>query len=717
MPPPSDSFGALQHPQRLAQTSLHAQAQAPVHGLPGAAASFPALPSAPSFPARVDSMSVAPPLFNFDNPNLLLGRADSMQVSSQQPLFQFKFEPRPKADAEVSPHPCAAHAGVDSCRRGGKPTTRSGRLADVLERFRKPEFGVLQEPISVSAQADDCALQCRKEVEAIASECKQRGVKYSDPDFPPSERSLYLNGRCPSTGSCGPLEAQPKTWRRVSDGALEGVPGGRCPTPRVSGVPGADERYPPDLLVPGLFQTVCLLGGLAAARAAGREPRDLIAWRDAEAGIFGVQFFKDGEWCFEVLDDFLPLAPDGRPACSSGWASHSGGEVADWPALIEKAYAKVHGSYEAAALCTEAEALEDVVGFGACRVEVRDFPIWGELWQQLRSKTKRGFTQLAVRRKEAPGEVLTSGLFSCFGYPLLRVELIDGEMLCELDNPWSTGAWNGRWSEVSKEFAAQRSRGLLHPSPGSCRPFWMSIQDFCKHFTFLAEARCVTSFWQSAAVACSIERLSYPLLSAPSATQAIFVLTQRDRRLTGHDDYPCSMGLRIFRCRIVAPPRHAAGLRQNVSSPFRNLELLAERPPTPARTVVLEVARMEADCLYIAAPEFQPQCDYAVLRVLTAVVPRFRELSAPEFSYFLQAQGSAPVAPDSNSFSSQGSLNGSLPDQGPVWTRGFREVESPGHPGDSLSIDGEDADSDDAVLKMPRMLQAFISSCSGTLHC
>ncbi|CAE8659779.1 unnamed protein product, partial [Polarella glacialis] len=128
----------------------------------------------------------------------------------------------------------------------------------------------------------------------------------------------------------------------------------------------------------------------------------LLVWREPEAGIYGVRFFKDGEWMYEILDDLLPVDASGQPICST---ARSQGNCQDWVSLIEKAYAKVHGSYEAIALGSEAEALEDVLGIGAGSFAVEDFPIWGELWQHLKGKRSRGYALLAIRRsQERAGE-------------------------------------------------------------------------------------------------------------------------------------------------------------------------------------------------------------------------------------------------------------------------------------------------------------------------
>ncbi|CAE8583307.1 unnamed protein product, partial [Polarella glacialis] len=172
------------------------------------------------------------------------------------------------------------------------------------------------------------------------------------------------------------------SWRRASEGALAPL--------------ATQDESPPaeaEVFKPSPMGGASLQGALAALRSVHRDPRELLVWREPEAGIYGVRFFKDGEWMYEILDDFLPVDASGQPICS---IARSQGNCQDWVSLIEKAYAKVHGSYEAIALGSqaealeaialgsEAEALEDVLGIGAGSFAVEDFPIWGELWQHLK---------------------------------------------------------------------------------------------------------------------------------------------------------------------------------------------------------------------------------------------------------------------------------------------------------------------------------------------
>ena len=123
----------------------------------------------------------------------------------------------------------------------------------------------------------------------------------------------------------------------------------------------------------------CFFLGSLAAMAHGQKGwvRQLFVAHDAAAGVYGVRFFKRGRWEYVLVDDIVgytsPTAGDRTSSLSDGhsdqatmqhrpWFSHNSVDGTIWVAIVEKAYAKLHGSYEAINTGHTREAMVDLSG-------------------------------------------------------------------------------------------------------------------------------------------------------------------------------------------------------------------------------------------------------------------------------------------------------------------------------------------------------------------
>uniref|UniRef100_A0A8C7LEJ0 Calpain-2 catalytic subunit n=1 Tax=Oncorhynchus kisutch TaxID=8019 RepID=A0A8C7LEJ0_ONCKI len=179
------------------------------------------------------------------------------------------------------------------------------------------------------------------------------------------------------------------------------------------------------------------------------------------AGIFHFEFWQFGEWVDVVIDDRLP-AKDGELLFVH---SAEGNEF--WSALLEKAYAKLNGCYEALSGGSTTEGFEDFTGGIAEVHELRN--AGPKLFKIIRKALSRGF----LLGCSVDGSRLLSD--SPYSLQLVRVR-----------NPWGQVEWTGAWSDNSSEWHhvsdEDRARLINKSEDGE---FWMSFLDFLSQYSRL----------------------------------------------------------------------------------------------------------------------------------------------------------------------------------------------------------------------------------------
>ncbi|XP_040189036.1 calpain-3 isoform X9 [Rana temporaria] len=204
------------------------------------------------------------------------------------------------------------------------------------------------------------------------------------------------------------------------------------------------------------------------------------------AGIFHFQFWRYGDWIDVIIDDCLPTFNNQLVFTKSSQRNEF------WSALLEKAYAKLHGSYEALKGGNTTEAMEDFTGGVTEFYEIKDAP--KDLFKIMKKAFERGSLIGCSIDAIVPSQFETrmaSGLVKGHAYSVTGVEettfKADKVKLVRLRNPWGQVEWNGSWSDNSKEWniidKSEKSR-LQHQIKEDGE-FWMSFDDFMKNFTKL----------------------------------------------------------------------------------------------------------------------------------------------------------------------------------------------------------------------------------------
>ncbi|KAH8398927.1 hypothetical protein KR222_005072 [Zaprionus bogoriensis] len=210
-------------------------------------------------------------------------------------------------------------------------------------------------------------------------------------------------------------------------------------------------------------------------------------FEESYAGIFHFHFWQYGKWVDVIVDDRLPTHRGELVYM------HSAEKNEFWSALLEKAYAKLHGSYEALKGGTTCEAMEDFTGGVSEWYDLKESP--DNLFSILQMSAGRN--SMMGCSIEADPNILEAetpqGLIRGHAYSITKVCLIDivtpnrqGKIpMIRMRNPWGNECeWNGPWSDSSPEWRyipedQKTEIGLTFDRDGE---FWMSFQDFLTNF-------------------------------------------------------------------------------------------------------------------------------------------------------------------------------------------------------------------------------------------
>ena len=211
-------------------------------------------------------------------------------------------------------------------------------------------------------------LACSRSLVASShqSSSSSRYPCFVDPDFPPNSYSLFRV--CPNaslkseptkptnTGVLPTIEwCTPKQWLCESGNRVK--------------VFDEEKRIIATDIKQGQLPNVSFLSSLISLTESDKLLKDLIDLDQSniEMGLFVVRLCKDGLWKNIVVDNYFPCFPQGGPIYSSSSSSSS----CIWLQVIEKAYAKYHGSYACIRHGSIYDTLVDLTGspYKECNME------------------------------------------------------------------------------------------------------------------------------------------------------------------------------------------------------------------------------------------------------------------------------------------------------------------------------------------------------------
>ncbi|XP_008849180.1 calpain-13 [Nannospalax galili] len=203
------------------------------------------------------------------------------------------------------------------------------------------------------------------------------------------------------------------------------------------------------------------------------------------AGIFQFQFWQCGRWVEVVIDDRLPVIG------KNFLFVHPRRDNQEfWPCLMEKAYAKLLGSYSHLHYGYLPDALVDLTGGVVTTVNLYSSP--SDLLMAVKTAVKAGSLVACATPKGLTdeAEVMENGLVSQHAYTVTGAEQIQyqkgWEKIIRLWNPWGNTEWKGRWRDGSQEWEETHDprKSQLYKNKDNGE-FWMSCEDFQENFSCL----------------------------------------------------------------------------------------------------------------------------------------------------------------------------------------------------------------------------------------
>ncbi|XP_075470261.1 calpain-3 isoform X2 [Ascaphus truei] len=351
-----------------------------------------------------------------------------------------------------------------------------------------------------------------KTFQELHKKCLEKKFIFQDPEFPPNDTSLFYSQKSPVKFE----------WKRPPE---------ICENPQ--------------FIIGGANRTDICQGDLGdcwfLAAIACLTLNEKLLFRvippeqnfvDNYAGIFHFQFWRYGDWVDVIIDDYLPTFNNQLVFTKSSQLNEF------WSALLEKAYAKLHGSYEALKGGNTTEAMEDFTGGVTEFYEIKDAP--KDLFNIMKKAFERGslmgssiddknglsfgiappddLGESIMRMIQNVGDSrpntdldgigspkmpdmaivparfetrMASGLVKGHAYSVTGVEETQFKRekvkLVRLRNPWGQVEWNGSWSDNSKEWSLidKSEKSRLQHQISEDGEFWMSFDDFLKNFTKL----------------------------------------------------------------------------------------------------------------------------------------------------------------------------------------------------------------------------------------
>jgi Calpain family cysteine protease len=322
--------------------------------------------------------------------------------------------------------------------------------------------------------------------EKLQRELESTGTVYTDPKFKPEFSSI---------AGFGDLHGYPENYLR------------NIKWKRPDEIFGQtycifDEDIEPNDIQQGILGNCYFLAAIAAiAEFPNRIKRLFLSRNVTRTGAYCVTICVNGIWEEIILDDLIPVKPDGT---GKDIAFNHTSDKELWGILLEKAWAKVHGGYMNTDGGLIREALRDLTG-APCKSFFSQLDSPDVHWKRLEEGETNNWIMCAgsddlagTGNDSRDNKTGLSGnhaysVLACYelepnGYGGYR-KVAKGtkstsrtEKIVKMRNPWGKGEWKGSWSDGDTQKWTPETRQLLGHTAGDDGQFFLPFTDFLKFF-------------------------------------------------------------------------------------------------------------------------------------------------------------------------------------------------------------------------------------------
>ena len=359
----------------------------------------------------------------------------------------------------------------------------------------------------------------------IITTCRKNNTRFKDPSFEPNSRSLIGDPPVPDSGM------DPSQFKWASAEIVFGK----------DGYSVFNDVDPNDIRQGKLGDCYFLCALSSLAERPSLITRLFDTEEPNEYGVYAVWLNINGLWREVVVDDLFPVF-ENKQQKTVEFAFSRTSEDELWPMILEKAYAKVYGSYANIEAGVALYALRDLTGapYKAYHFTRQFSPQeMNQMWKELVDAERRGWICVcgtATTNSSGREKRLLNGLYAGHAYSLLDAQEVNDSRgqrcrIVLIRNPHGQAEWTGDWSDKSEKWTPQLRQqfGVKIEDDGL---FWMSWGDFVENFSDLGFCKVEQNFLYNATQVEQEYDLNKSILRFDVATPGRYTISvdQKERR-------------------------------------------------------------------------------------------------------------------------------------------------------------------------------------------